>query len=181
MNTVPLRETARVISEAAAEVSAVQVVSPSVVCKTTANQTTYFDVRTDEIVHLGPASVCKTTESNTQTLGNQSACKTAEVTNTTESVGKTTDIVDLYFNNEDKPSTKIKLMRMAKDETVFLRDGRRRNQLMISSKSDEAIKKGSRKEVVDFASMPQAEKNAHTHSTALHQALLYVWVQECQL
>ena len=66
MDTVLLKETARLISEAAAEVRAVQMLPPQTVCKTTANETTYFDVRTDEIVPLGASSVCKTTKCNTQ-------------------------------------------------------------------------------------------------------------------
>ena len=87
-NTVPLKETARLISEATAEVSAVQVLPPPAVCKTTAGETTHFDVRADEIVQLDPASVCKTTESNTH---NRSACRTAEAANKEQSVCKTTE------------------------------------------------------------------------------------------
>ena len=80
---MPLKETARIISEATAEVSAVQILQPPAVCKTTAGETTYFDVRADEIVQLDPPFVCKTTESNTH---NRSACNTAEVANKERSV-----------------------------------------------------------------------------------------------
>ena len=58
---MPLKRTTRIISEATAEVSAVQVLPPPAVCKTTAGEMTYFDVRADEISQLDPASVCKTT------------------------------------------------------------------------------------------------------------------------
>ena len=54
-----------------------------------------------------------------------SACKTADTITITESVCKKTDLVDRYFNDENKLSKKIISMQIKKGKTVFPQNGRR--------------------------------------------------------
>lgn len=128
------------------------------VCKITTGRTTYFDVRADKVVPTDNTSACKTAK----TL-NDSACMTAGIP---KSVCKKTDLVNLYFSDEDRQSEKVNIMLMHKEETVYPNNGRRRKNPLrhwIIKKTDEAIKTGSRKEICNMCQYTTSCKKMNVH------------------
>ena len=117
-NTVSLTTTADIINEANATR-----LEPATVCKITAEEPVYFDIRADRIKPVAAISACKIADSLSRTsackIAESSACKTAEAT---QSACKTADIVDLYFSNDEQKSNKVNILKMAKDEVVYPRN-----------------------------------------------------------
>ena len=89
---------------------------------------------------------------------------------------KKTDSVGLYLSDDDKLSKNVNIIKMAKDETVFSRDGRRRTPLrrLISERPLIKInvnqpKEGSRKEVCRLCQHTTSRKKMHIHFVSIIQ------------
>ena len=166
-NAMSLTETADIISET----NATQM-EPAAVCKITVEEPVCFDIRSGRIKPIPRIPACKTAGDSLTWLpackipedsqARPSACKIAKAT---RSAGKTADIVYLYFSDDGKKSNKINIMKLAKDEVVYLRNGRRRNPLQrwLSCKTDEALKARARTEVCGLCNYTTSKRQMHTH------------------
>ena len=129
------------------------------VCKTTISEEEYCDNNSEECKEITPP-VCKITGVHSD---NSLGCKTAEAAQ--PSICKRMDIVTQYFGEEeDKP--KVNLMKMNKDSRVFPKNGNRRSSLFrfVSAKTDDAIKRGSRKNQCQSCSYVTSKKQMHVHT-----------------
>ena len=66
---------------------------------------------------------------------------------------------------KDNSSEKINIMKLHKEETVYPRDGKRRNTLRrwITERTDEAIKAGDRREVCSLCQYTSSRKQMHVY------------------
>ena len=172
-NAISLTETAELLDKTATEVDTTRV------CKINSGSTMYYDIRAKEVIPVDsiPAwkiaadlnkPACETAASLNQpaceiaVAPNDPACETAVPS---KSVCKTTDLINMYFSDEDNSLEKINIMKLHKEETGYPRDGKRRNILRrwITERTDEAIKAGACREVCSLCQYTSSCKQMHVH------------------
>ena len=92
------------------------------------------------------------------------------------------ELINQYFSDEDNPRPKINLMRTLKDGEVYPRAGKSRHQLAryITSRTDDKVKAGARKDKCDRCDYTTSKKKMHLYFRH-HKTLLQLWIHQREL